>query len=109
MTLAAWQERWAIAQLWVAGVSIVAAFVVRRLLARVPIALLSGIAGAALVAVAAVLGAQEESELWQLDRGVLTAPAPLPARELGPLRRRPPRSSSWRGIRAHQTHVGCLP
>jgi len=84
VTLAAWQERWAIAQaLWVAGVSIVAAFVVRRLRSPgaernvpgvfvwVPIALLSGIAGAALVAVAAVLGAQEEPELWQLGRGLL--------------------------------------
>ncbi len=84
VTLAAWQEWWAIAQaLWVAGVVIVTAFVVRRLrspggarsLPRVfvwvPMALLCGIAGAAFVGVAAVLGAQEEPEIWQLGRGLL--------------------------------------
>jgi uncharacterized protein involved in response to NO len=84
VTIAAWQERWAIAQaLWAAGAVIVTAFVVRRLRSPggagrvpgvfvwVPLALLSGIAGAALVAVAAVLGPHEVPEIWQLGRGLL--------------------------------------
>lgn len=83
-TLAAWWERWALAQaFWLAGALAVAAFVVRRLLEPgasrrvpgvfvwVPVALVAGAAGAALVAAAAVLGPQEEPELWLLGRGVL--------------------------------------
>ncbi len=83
-TLAAWWERWAIAQtLWMAGIAVVALFVVRRVLARggrervppvflwVPVALVAGAGGAAAVAVAAVLGPAQEPELWLLGRGVL--------------------------------------
>ncbi len=82
--LAAWGGRWAAAQaFWGAGALTVAAFVWRRVLpaagaARVPgvfvwvpIALLAGAAGAALVAVAAAAGPHEEPELWQLGRGWL--------------------------------------
>jgi len=83
-TLAAFLERWALAQaLWLAGVLVVAAFVVRRLLSPgaaqrlpgvfvwVPVGLVAGAVGAALVAVAAVLGPREEPELWLLGRGAL--------------------------------------
>jgi uncharacterized protein involved in response to NO len=84
VTAAAWLERWAIAQaLWVSGAAVVAAFVVRRLRSArgargvpgvfvwVPVALLSGIAGAALVAVAAVLDPREQPEIWRLGRGLV--------------------------------------
>jgi len=83
-TLAAWLERWTLAQaLWLSGIVVVAVFVVRRVRSPagarrlpgvflwVPVALLSGIIGAILVAVAAVLGPGEEPELWQLGRGLL--------------------------------------
>ncbi len=83
-TLAAWLEHWAIAQaMWAAGVVVVAAFVVRRVLAPggirrvpgvfmwVPMALLAGAAGAGLVAVVAVVGPREQPELWLLGRGWL--------------------------------------
>ncbi len=83
-TIAAWLERWALAEaLWAAGVLVVAAFVIRRVRAQrgaqrvpavfvwVPVALVSGRAGAAIVAVAAVLGPHEEPQLWQLGRGLV--------------------------------------
>lgn len=83
-TLAAWEGRWALAQvLWGGGLAVMVVFVGRRLLASggarrvpevfvwVPVALLAGLAGAALVAVAAVLGPHEEPQLWQLGRGWL--------------------------------------
>lgn len=83
-TVAGWREHWAIAQvLWVSGLLVVALFVLRRLRSpgasrRVPavflwvvVAILSGLAGALLVAVAAVLGPHEEPGLWQLGRGLL--------------------------------------
>jgi uncharacterized protein involved in response to NO len=84
LTFAAWQERWALAQaLWAAGIVVVAAFVVRRLRSPggarglpkvfgwVPLALFSGIAGAALVAVAAMIDPFEEPAFRQLGRGLL--------------------------------------
>ncbi len=83
-TVAAWEQRLALAQaLWGAGVLVVAAFVFRRVLgpggARrvpgvfvwVPAGLVAAAAGAALVGVAAILGPQEEPELWRLGRGLL--------------------------------------
>jgi len=83
-TLAAWLDRIAVAQVaWLAGVALVAAFVGRRVLSPggrtrvpgvfvwVPVALLAGIAGAALVAIVAVVGPREEPQLWQLGRGLL--------------------------------------
>lgn len=83
-TLAAWWERWALAQAsWLAGALVVAAFVWRRLLSPgasrrvpgvfvwVPAGLAAGAVGAALVAVAAVLGPREEPELWLLGRSLL--------------------------------------
>lgn len=83
-TCAAWWERLAIAQLlWICGIAVVVAFVVRRVRARagarplpgvfvwVPVALLSGIVGAILVAAAAILDPREQPELWQLGRGLL--------------------------------------
>jgi uncharacterized protein involved in response to NO len=83
-TIAAWQGRWALAQIvWALCVAVVTLFVVRRLVASggapgvpavfvwVPVALLAGIGGAALVAIATVLGPHEEPELWRLGRGFL--------------------------------------
>jgi uncharacterized protein involved in response to NO len=83
-TLAAWLDHWATAEaLWMVGAVVVAAFVVRRVRAPgaaarvpgvflwVPVALVSGIVGAALVAIAAVLDPHEEPQLWQLGRGLL--------------------------------------
>ena len=83
-TLASWWGHWATAQVvWIAGIAAVVSFVVRRAFSRggarrvpgvfvwVPVALLAGIAGAAVVAVAAVLGPREEPQLWQLGRGIL--------------------------------------
>jgi uncharacterized protein involved in response to NO len=83
-TIAAWQGRLVLAQvLWAGGVAMVTVFVGRRVLTRdaalrvpgvfvwVPVALLAGVVGAALVAVAAALGPQEEPELWRLGRGWL--------------------------------------
>ena len=83
-TLAAWLERWALAQaLWLAGLAVAATFVLRRLrspaaalrLPRVflwvPVALIAGIVGAILVAVAAELDPREAPALWQLGRGLL--------------------------------------
>jgi uncharacterized protein involved in response to NO len=82
VTLAAWLEHWAIAQaLWICLAGVLAAFVVRRLRVGadrvpgvflwVPVALLSGIAGAVLVAVAAILDPREQPEIWQLGRGLV--------------------------------------
>jgi uncharacterized protein involved in response to NO len=84
LTFAAWQERWALAEgFWAAGLAIVAAFVVRRLRSPggapgvpsvfvwVPVALFAGIAGAALVGVAAVLDPFGEPAYRQLGRGLL--------------------------------------
>lgn len=83
-TILAWQGRVALAQVaWAGGIAVVALFVGRRVFAPggarrvpgvfvwVPVALLAGFAGAALVAVAAVLGPREEPQLWQLGRGWL--------------------------------------
>jgi uncharacterized protein involved in response to NO len=83
-TLAAWLEQWPLAQaFWLSGIAVVAVFVVRRVRSPagdrrlpgvfvwVPVALLSGIIGAILVAIAAVLDPREEPELWQLGRGLL--------------------------------------
>jgi uncharacterized protein involved in response to NO len=83
-TLAAWLEHAAIAQAsWAAGVAVVGAFVVRRVLTPggmrsvpgvfvwVPVALLAGTAGAGLVAVVAVIGPSEQPALWLLGRGWL--------------------------------------
>jgi uncharacterized protein involved in response to NO len=83
-TIAAWRGHWVLAQvLWAGGVATVAVFVLRRVLtpgaARrvpgvfvwVPVALLAGVAGAALVAIAAALGPRDEPELWRLGRGWL--------------------------------------
>lgn len=83
-SLAAWLGRMAIAQAaWLAGVSLMAAFVGRRVLspggarrvpgvfAWVPVALLAGISGAALVGIVAIVGPREEPQLWQLGRGLL--------------------------------------
>jgi uncharacterized protein involved in response to NO len=83
-TLAAWLEQWPLAQaLWLSGIVAVAVFVVRRVRSPagarrlpgvflwVPVALLSGIIGAILVAIAAILDPREEPELWQLGRGLL--------------------------------------
>jgi uncharacterized protein involved in response to NO len=82
--LAAWWGHWALAQAsWASAIAVVTVFVGRRVLnpdaARrvpgvflwVPVALLAGVAGAALVAIAAALGPQEEPELWLLGRGLL--------------------------------------
>jgi uncharacterized protein involved in response to NO len=82
VTLAAWLEHWAIAQaVWVCGAATVVIFVVRRLrlgadrvpgvFLWVPVALLSGIAGAVLVIVAAILDPREAPEIWQVGRGLL--------------------------------------
>lgn len=84
VTALAWQGHWAIGQVvWAACIGGAAIFVGRRVLtpgaARrlpavfvwVPVALLAGIAGAALVAVAAALGPHEEPQLWSLGRGWL--------------------------------------
>lgn len=83
-TVAAWLNRQAIAQaLWAAGAVVVIAFVARRLRSPgatrglpgvfvwVPLALLCGVAGAALVAAAAALGPHRAPEIWQLGRGLL--------------------------------------
>jgi uncharacterized protein involved in response to NO len=83
-TVAAWLEHPAMAQaLWLCGIAVVAAFVVRRVRSPagarrlpgvflwVPVALLSGIVGAILVAAAAILDPREQPELWQLGRGLL--------------------------------------
>ncbi|HET9595218.1 MAG TPA: NnrS family protein [Anaeromyxobacteraceae bacterium] len=84
VALAAWLERRVVAQaLWICAIAALARFVVRRLRSpgaarRVPAvflwvvaALLAGIVGAVLVATAAILGPQDEPELWQLGRGLL--------------------------------------
>jgi uncharacterized protein involved in response to NO len=83
-TSAAWLEHQAVSQaLWLYGIAVVAAFVVRRVRSPtgarrlpgvflwVPVALFSGIAGAILVAAAAILDPHEQPELWQLGRGLL--------------------------------------
>ncbi len=83
-TLAAWLESVAVSQAaWLAGVSLMAAFVWRRVLSPggakrvpgvfvwVPVALLAGISGAALVGIVAIVGPREEPQLWQLGRGLL--------------------------------------
>jgi uncharacterized protein involved in response to NO len=83
-TLASWLEHWAIAQaLWLGGIAFVAAFVLRRVHSSagarrvpgvflwVPVALLSGIIGAVLVAMAAVFDPREVPGVWQLGRGLL--------------------------------------
>ncbi|HET7827090.1 MAG TPA: NnrS family protein [Anaeromyxobacter sp.] len=83
-TVLAWEGRWALAQVaWAACIAGAAAFVARRALGPgatrrlppvfvwVPVALLAGIVGAVLVAVAAALGPREEPELWRLGRGLL--------------------------------------
>lgn len=83
-TAAAWWSAFALAQaLWIAGALALAVFVARRLLSPgapervpgvfvwVPLALLAGVASAALVAVAAILGPREEPELWLMGRGAL--------------------------------------
>ncbi len=87
-SIAAWLERWAIAQaFWAAGAVVVTAFVARRLrspggarvpgvFAWVPLALVCGLAGAALVALASVLGPYRAPEIWQLGRGLLEGFAP---------------------------------
>lgn len=84
VTVLAWQGRWASAQvIWAACIGGAAVFVGRRVLAPgasrrlpavfvwVPVALLAGIGGAVVVAVAAALGPREEPELWRLGRGWL--------------------------------------
>lgn len=84
LTFAAWQERWALAEvLWAAGVAVVGAFVVRRLRSPggprrvpavfvwVPLALVSGVVGAALVAIAAVLDPFENPAYGRIGRGLL--------------------------------------
>lgn len=84
LSLAAWQERPALAQaLWTIGMAVVATFVVRRVRSPggarglpgvfvwVPWALGSGIAGAALLATAAVLDPSGEPTWWKLGRGLL--------------------------------------
>jgi len=84
VTVLAWRADWATAQVvWAACIGGVAVFVGRRVLSPaaarhlpgvfvwVPVALLAGIAGAALVAIAATLGPGEEPELWSLGRGWL--------------------------------------
>jgi len=83
-TIAAWLGHWVLAQvLWASGIAVVTVFVGRRVLTRdaalrvpgvfvwVPVALLAGVVGATLVAIAAALGPQEEPELWRLGRGLL--------------------------------------
>lgn len=83
-TVAAWLNRQALAQvLWAAGAAVVIGFVARRLhspggarglpgvFAWVPLALLCGVAGAALVAAASALGPHRVPEIWQLGRGLL--------------------------------------
>jgi uncharacterized protein involved in response to NO len=83
-TLAAWLGGVAVAQAaWLAGVTLMAAFVGRRVLSPgggarvpgvfvwVPVALLAGISGAALVGIVAVVGPREEPQLWHLGRGLL--------------------------------------
>ncbi len=83
-TIAAWLNRQALAQvLWAAGAAVVIGFVARRLrspggarglpgvFAWVPLALLCGVAGAALVAAASALGPHRAPEIWQLGRGLL--------------------------------------
>lgn len=83
-TCAAWWDRTALAQLlWICGIAVVAAFVVRRagapagarrlpgVFVWVPVALLAGVAGAILVATAAILDPREQPELWLIGRGLL--------------------------------------
>jgi uncharacterized protein involved in response to NO len=83
-TVLAWEGRWASAQVaWAVGIAGVAVFVGRRVLAPgvsrrlpavfawVPVALLAGIGGAIVAAVAASLGPREEPELWRLGRGLV--------------------------------------
>jgi uncharacterized protein involved in response to NO len=82
--LAAWGGHLAVAEaFWLAGLAATAAFVLRRVLASagaarvpgvfiwVPAGLVAAALGAALVAVAAVLGPQEEPSLWRVGRGLL--------------------------------------
>jgi uncharacterized protein involved in response to NO len=83
-TLAAWLDGLVFAQaLWIAGVGVLALFALRRVLAPgaaqrlpavflwVPIALLAGVVGSVLIAVAAWAGPANEPMLWRLGRGWL--------------------------------------
>jgi uncharacterized protein involved in response to NO len=83
-TILASLDRLALAELvWLGGAAVVTVFVVRRLRSTagarpvpsvfvwVPVALLSGMVGAVLVAAAVVLDPHEEPAMWQLGRGLL--------------------------------------
>jgi uncharacterized protein involved in response to NO len=81
---AAWTDRWALSQAsWLVGVAMMIQFALRRVATPgvgqrlppvflwVPLALIAGAAGAALVAVASMLGVGEAPGAWQLGRGLV--------------------------------------